>query len=420
MIKSIVNIEQNKIEFDWAVGLKAPVAAEVSPIDKNTTIDFVRDFLDSKSPSFSKRHSKRITYIDLFCGGGGLSLGVHHALHKFGYDAKLLVAADKDQNAMKIVKHHFKPMINSDAPIEDWLRYSVDLSGQEPSFLSFPEINDPQIKQFKGKVDLLVGGPPCQGHSNLNNKTRRFDPRNLLYFTMPAMAVCLDIPVVIIENVKSIKRASENVTEITKNIFQRYGYKVAEVVLDGLKCGVAQTRSRHFMVASKHNILDLELVLDQLSTQHLSFDDVNRDLPELSFASGFLESAPNLSIENKERIEYLHFSNERNLKNELRPVCHQEGHSYPSVYGRLEGDKPSGTITTGFASPGRGRFIHPHEPRMITIREAARLQSFPDWYFEPAEKLGMNRANLQKIIGDAVPSLMVFPLIAATLSSLGQ
>lgn len=413
-----ITIDQENNRFDWGLGLSTTSSRLDNLEEKSKTVEHVRNFLDAQSPSFSKRHGKRVTYIDLFCGGGGLSLGVHHALNTFGFDAKLLVAADIDKHALKLVKHHFKPMIQSDMAIEDWLRYAVDLSGEADAFSSFPEIRNPKINQFKGKVDMLVGGPPCQGHSNLNNKTRRFDPRNLLYFTMPAMAVSLDIPIVIIENVKSIKHASENVTGITKRLLENYGYHVDEIILDGLKCGVAQTRTRHFMIASRGGAPELELALEQLATPTLSFDDVNCNLASLPIGAELLEANPKLSAENIERIEYLHSSNEINLKNELRPICHQDGHTYPSVYGRLEGGKPSGTITTGFGSPGRGRFIHPHEPRMITIREAARLQAFPDWYFEPAEELGLSRAHLLKIIGDAVPSLMVFPLIASVAKSL--
>ena len=161
-------------------------------------------------------------------------------------------------------------------------------------------------------------------------------------------------------------------------------------------------------------------LLDQLRTPTLTFNDVNSDLTILKQTTDLLEGNPKLSNENIDRINHLHSTNQLDLKNELRPVCHQEGHTYPSVYGRIDGNKPAGTITTGFSSPGRGRFIHPSEPRMITVREAARVQSFPDWYFLPAEQLGLSRMNLTKIIGDAVPALMVFPLIASVASSLSN
>ena len=106
------------------------------------------------------------------------------------------------------------------------------------------------------------------------------------------------------------------------------------------------------------------------------------------------------------------------MPNEIRPKCHQDGHTYRAVYGRMHGDKPAPTITTGFRSPGRGRYIHPSEPRTINIREAARIQSFPDWYFKDIDSLGLTKTHLDKIIGDAVPSMMVFPLILSLYESI--
>lgn len=360
---------------------------------------------------------KKLTYIDLFCGGGGLSLGVHHALSQFGFDARLLLAADTDKAALNLISSHFKPIIKCSDPIENLIKYAVDLSGESVDFVTSPTIDDPQILQFKGKVDLLVGGPPCQGHSNLNNKTRRSDPRNLLYFTMPAFAVALDIPCIVIENVKSIQNATENVVEITKNILSNYGYNISETILDGTEFGIAQTRSRHFLIASKTNSPDINLVASSLKSTTLTFDDINRDLQTIKGYPQILETEGRLSKENRERINYLYETKSFNLTNKMRPICHQDGHSYPSVYGRLRGDAPTGTITTGFGSPGRGRYIHPHEPRMITIREAARIQSFPDWYFMKVDELELTRNNLYKIIGEAVPSLMVYPLILSLIKS---
>ena len=214
--------------------------------------DYVRAFLDMGSaPKFIKS-GKKLTYIDLFCGGGGLSLGVNYGLNKLGYDPRLLFAADIDQSALSLVKHHFKPFVCSHQSIEDLIEYSVDLSGGSPDFVTQPYIRNDQISQFRGKVDLLVGGPPCQGHSNLNNKTRRQDPRNLLYFTMPAVAVALKIPTLIIENVKSIQNASEEVVPITKKILTTHGYYVEERIVCGTDFGVAQTRETLFSCKPKH------------------------------------------------------------------------------------------------------------------------------------------------------------------------
>ena len=382
--------------------------------------EYVCDYLNTPINPHTKKIGKRLTYIDLFCGGGGLSLGVHHAFRQFGFDARLALAADIDKAALRLISHHFNPIVTRDQAIEDLVKFSVDFAGKAEDFITQPEIGDPQISQFKGKIDLLVGGPPCQGHSNLNNKTRRQDPRNLLYFLMPAFAVALDIPCLVIENVRSIKNANENVVPITRDLLRANGYYVNEQIITGTEFGVAQTRTRHFLIASKVSKLNLDLVLKSLKSETLSFDDINTNLPKLNDYPTVLQSPASLSDENVARIQHLHTVGEFNLENKLRPSCHQDGHTYPSVYGRLKGDEPSGTITTGFGSPGRGRYIHPHEPRMITPREAARLQSFPDWYFAGADQINLTRNNLYKIIGDAVPPLMFYPIAVALLESIQQ
>ena len=112
-----------------------------------------------------------------------------------------------------------------------------------------------------------------------------------------------------------------------------------------------------------------------------------------------------LSTENKLRIDHL-FDNEcYDLPHEVRPECHKEGHTYPSVYGRLRPDQPSGTLTSGFLSPGRGRYVHPSERRGLNLRDGARLQSFPDQYVFPEHR---GRTIIARLIGDAVPPLMSF------------
>lgn len=387
---------------------------------KDAATNYLVSYLNNNNQIEKNPNGKKLTYIDLFCGGGGFSLGVHQALSQFGINARLLAAVDIDKAALTLTAHHFNPIIVYSKSVEEIVKYSVDLTGELKDFITKPKIVNSQFAQFKGKVDLLVGGPPCQGHSNLNNRTRRSDPRNFLYFIMPAVSIALEIPCVIIENVKSIKYASENVVEITKGIFESHKYFVEEFIIDATDFGVAQTRKRHFLVASKIAKPDVAQYVDILKSSKLSFDDINTNLPIEHNLPNRLEETSELSKENQERIKYLFQNNLFELPNTERPDCHKNGNSYPAVYGRLRGGKPLKTITTGFGTPGRGRFIHPHEPRVINIREAARAQSFPDWYFAPADELNLTRNNLYKIIGDAVPSMMVFPLISGLLNSFNQ
>jgi DNA (cytosine-5)-methyltransferase 1 len=125
-----------------------------------------------------------------------------------------------------------------------------------------------------------------------------------------------------------------------------------------------------------------------------------------------------LSDENRRRIKFLFDNGLYDLPNSERPECHQDGTSYNSVYGRLYPDRPAGTITTGFMTPGRGRYIHPLLPRTLTPREAARLQGFPDTYdFFPDSRNPPTKAKITKWIGDAVPMPLGY---AAGLSALGN
>ena len=404
--KIIIGVEKFRISYSAIPDIKDPV--------KNYFVAYLGNERAQEKPELNKR----ITYIDLFCGGGGLSLGTCETLKHLGFSPKPLVAVDIDTTALKLFSSQFEPIITSEKSVENLIEYSVDYSGQLNDFITQPKIIDNHIRQFKDKTHLLIGGPPCQGHSNLNNRSRRHDRRNLLYFVMPAFAIALNIPCVIIENVKSITSASIDVVAITKSIFEKHNYYVSEIVLDATSLGVAQTRSRHFLVASKLHPPSVKEATRGLCTPIMTFDEINSNLSEIGHLKRLLESTSDLSDENINRIEFLHENGLYELPNSERPVCHRNGHSYPSVYGRLYGNKPLGTITTGFGSPGRGRYIHPHEPRMINLREAARAQAFPDWYWEACEGMEVNRNNLYKIIGDAVPSLMVTPLIVSLYRSL--
>jgi DNA (cytosine-5)-methyltransferase 1 len=126
-----------------------------------------------------------------------------------------------------------------------------------------------------------------------------------------------------------------------------------------------------------------------------------------------MDSVPVFSEENIVRINHLHDNNAYNLPDEVRPDCHKNGHTYPSVYGRMFWEKPAQTITTGFLTPGRGRYIHPKARRVLTPHEAARVQSFPDTFsFVVSESDPPSRSSVAKWIGDAVPPLLGY---AATL-----
>ena len=136
-------------------------------------------------------------------------------------------------------------------------------------------------------------------------------------------------------------------------------------------------------------------------------DLVNRD------AAGIFDSASNHSAHNIERINYLFEHDLYDLPANLRPKCHQKKHSYKSMYGRLDANQPAQTITTGFGSPGQGRFIHPSKRRTLTPHEAARLQCFPDFFNFSSVK---TRTSLSTMIGNAVPMQLSYIFAMELLS----
>ena len=143
------------------------------------------------------------------------------------------------------------------------------------------------------------------------------------------------------------------------------------------------------------------------------------DLQDKYDAEDVMFSTPQLSADNQMRLNYLVDNGEHNLPLDIRPECHREGTTYGAVYGRMFPDRPAPTITTGFLTPGRGRFIHPTRPRVLTPREAARIQGFPDWFTFSADRSAPpSRTNVTKWIGDAVPSILGFTAAMAALPAL--
>ena len=130
-----------------------------------------------------------------------------------------------------------------------------------------------------------------------------------------------------------------------------------------------------------------------------------------------MNSVPALSEQNRQRIDWLFDNDEYTLPNAIRPDCHKDGTTYEATYGRMYRDQPAPTITGGFLTIGRGRFIHPTQRRVLTPREAARVQGFPDWFrFTTKTVEPPNRSELTRWIGNAVPSVLG---LVATLSALG-
>lgn len=376
------------------------------PFDK-----FWKSFLLGNELRFPLSESgRRLRIADVFSSCGGLSLGLGLGFASLGIGARHAFAVDVDADALNVYKRNFPSAECINASVSDAVDFYVHGTGESAEFASEPALNLPELEKFVGRIDVLCGGPPCQGHSGLNNVSRRDDLRNLLYLTMPALAVALRVPAVVIENVPSVIHDSYDVVETTKALFRKSGYIVFTDKLMDSRFGGVQTRERYFMVAiarPRHE----SGILEFLEPLQLDPRPVSLAIADLRGKAGIggigaelFDTSGYMSDDNVKRVNYLFRYDKHDLPFNRRPDCHKDGTSYGSVYGRMYWDEPSGTITSGFQSPGRGRFIHPKEPRCITPHEAARIQFFPDSYeFMLDDPMKLNRALYSKWIGDAVP-----------------
>ena len=361
----------------------------------------------------------RVQVLDLFSSVGGLSLGVSTALQSLGMDVRHIAGVDVDGAALEVYAKNLRPNQIIHRSVDALVDYQVIRRGARSRFAYSPEVLG-DLTALNSRPDVLVAGPPCQGHSTLNNHTRGDDPKNLLYLSVPAIAVALEIPVVIIENVPNVVHDKNGVVDTAKHLFEQAGYSLTWATLSADKLGWAQTRRRYFLVACR-DVAPASLSALQAASQREAANVLwaIEDLQDKYDAEDVMFSTPQLSADNQMRLNYLVDNGEHNLPLDIRPECHREGTTYGAVYGRMFPDRPAPTITTGFLTPGRGRFIHPTRPRVLTPREAARIQGFPDWFTFSADRSAPpSRTNVTKCIGDAVPSILGFTAAMAALPAL--
>ena len=355
------------------------------------------------------------TVLDLFCGCGGLSLG----LEASGFRVVGGNDADDDALAAFALNH---------PGARTW-------SGSVEGLPSERVLADLDLEP--GELDALVGGPPCQGFSQ--NRARRHvdgrfvdDPRNYLFMEFLRFVRDLRPKTIIIENVPQllIKEDGAFKREIQQSLAD-LGYESACDVLNAADYGVPQRRQRAIILASRigepllpevtHQNRDVSGMLFPLPS-YVSIWDAIGDLPSLGPGEGaspvpycsdprsaFQSERRNgsedlhdhiaweLSDVQAERITYL---GEGDGMEKLPPhLAPRSG--YGSAYRRMRRDEPALTITTWMYHPGSGMFCHPLDDRVITLREGARLQSFDDRVRFVGGKVARCRQ-----VGNAVPPLL--------------
>jgi DNA (cytosine-5)-methyltransferase 1 len=209
--------------------------------------------------------------------------------------------------------------------------------------------------------------------------------------------------VVMIENVPSVRHSKPDVVTTARKCFEDAGYAVADAVVRMDKLGVPQSRKRHLLLAVAERVgvgpQDVLGALNPASPTVRNLEWAIGDLKDITDGTGF-DAAPTCSPANLARMKWMLQEKTYDLPNDRRPKCHQDDHSYKSMYGRMHWDRPAQTITSGFTSIGQGRYMHPDHPRALTAHEAARVQSFPDYFdFSSVTK----RTQLATMIGNAVP-----------------
>lgn len=362
--------------------------------------------------------------IDLFSGAGGFSSG----LLKSGF--KVVIANEIDPQIAETYRknHNNTLMINDDIK-------------------NFVEKFDEKIpkKLLEKKIDMIVGGPPCQGFSMAGARNRNGfieDKRNFLFREYFKIIQKIEPDFFIMENVSGLKsmekgKILEEILKIfsSENNFKNGAYHLIVREIKAEKFGVPQRRRRLIIIGSKYRKLDFEKLFNEVKEEMIKIDITRFNKIDLKNAIGdlnYLESGENSTeykIKVRSRYQLERRKNSKKLNNH-NATSHTEkslerikkipplgnrfnlnekiNSVHSGSYGRMGWEELAMTITTRFDTPSGGKFIHPERDRTITPREAARIQSFDDDFIFYG-----NKSSISIQIGNAVP-----PLVAEVLGNI--
>lgn len=391
-----------------------------------------------------ERNLKKFSVIDLFAGCGGLSLGLYLA----GWQG--VFAIEKNPNAFKTLKynlienrHHF-----------DWPEW---LSIEEHDINELIQDHNEDLKNLRGKVNLVAGGPPCQGFS-MAGKRMEDDVRNQLVFSYVKFIELVQPDMLLFENVKGFTHAFKKTSQaegipysqIVQEELEKLGYEVEGRVIDFSAFGVPQRRKRFILVgirkapkgtAKKFFERLEERKTDFLSSRGLSSKTtVQEALSDLLMRHGVTNTPdrPNFKSGMYGPIQTKYQALMRKGVDATKPAqSHSFAHHskekierlqnlldrYPTRGKRIDGERrlewgirqrgltvldPNGAAPTITNMPDD--YLHYCEPRILTVRECARIQSFPDWYdfiskYTTGGKLRKVEVPRYSQVGNAIPPL---------------
>ena len=321
---------------------------------------------------------KKWTAVDLFAGGGGLTLGLKNA----GFYVVGAIEIDPLAANTYRINHP-----------------EVNLWERDIRLVSTDEVKR-DLHMRRGQLDMLAGCPPCQGFTSLrtHNGSRLVDdPRNALVSEFTRFVRALNPKVVMLENVPGL--ANDPGFQELLAVLDELKYSREYRILDAAYFGVPQRRKRLILLAGRFGPLPFA----SASSERFTVRHAIGNLPKAGASGDALHDQPeHRSVRVQQIIQHVprDGGSRTDLPDELTLACHQRVDGFKDVYGRLRWDEVASTITSGCINPSKGRFLHPEENRTITLREAAILQGFP-----PAYKFDMSKgkSSVAAIIGNALP-----------------
>lgn len=343
--------------------------------------------------------------LDLFSGAGGMSLGAEQA------GIKILIAVENDRHACQTFRHNFPHVEMLEADIREFSPPTLPSHGS-----------------------IVFGGPPCQGFSTSNQKTRnKSNPKNWMFseFFRVVEEACPEW--VVFENVKGLLETEKGFfLSLISDQLKVLGYSCQFSTLNAKDFGVPQVRNRLFVVGNRRGknfsfpqnsaqravtvkdaIWDLPLISNGANTSWLSYSKRRPSSYAESLRGDMWEVPNNITTQSAqhilERYKYVpQGGNWENIPEHLMANYQDRTRCHTGIYHRLSWGKPS-VVLGNFR---KNMLIHPSENRGLSVREAARLQSFPD-SFEFKGSIGFQ----QQQVGNAVPPLLATAVFQRILNA---